>query len=106
MKFAYTQAAMVQDKVINKAVRMATTKLGYASLKDKQIQVITEFASGRDDFAALPTGYGKSLCYDCLPRVFDKLQSTKGSIVVVVSPLSALMKKKTGYFCCISNVGL
>ena len=72
-----TQTAMAQDKAIDKAVRMATAELGYASLKDKQIQVVTEFTSGRDVFAALPTGYGKSLCYGCLPRVFDKLRSIK-----------------------------
>ena len=98
MKFAYTQTAMAQDEAIDKAVRMATAELGYASLKDKQIQVVTEFASGRDVFAALPTGYGKSLCYGCLPRVFDKLRSIKGSIVVVVSPLSALMKDQVASF--------
>ena len=48
---------------------------------------------GRDVFVALPTGYGKSLCYCCLPRVVDLVRSVeKQSIVVVVSPLIALMK--------------
>ena len=37
--------------------------------KDKQKEVILNFVSGRDVFAALPTGYGKSLCYGCLPGV-------------------------------------
>ena len=45
-------------------------------------------------FVALPTGYGKSLCYCCLPRVVDLVRSVEkqSSIVVVVSPLIALMK--------------
>ena len=44
-------------------------------------------------FVALPTGYGKSLCYSCLPYVFDLIMcKEKQSIVVVVSPLVALMK--------------
>ena len=42
---------------------------------------------------ALPTGYGKSLCYGCLPGAFDRLRRSKAkSIVVVISPLVALMK--------------
>ncbi len=41
----------------------------------------------------LPTGYGKSLCYEILPIVFDELRGVeKKSIILVVSPLSALMK--------------
>ena len=52
-----------------------------------------EFAKGRDVFVSLPTGYGKSLCYVILPSVFDELRkSDKKSIVLVVSPLIALMK--------------
>ena len=48
---------------------------------------------GRDVFAVLPTGYGKSLCYGCLPLVFDRLHDgEERSIVVVVSPLIAIMK--------------
>ena len=44
-------------------------------------------------FVALPTGYGKSLCYCCLPSVFDRVRSVEEqSIVVVVCPLTALMK--------------
>ena len=32
----------------------------------------------RDVFPVLPMGYGKSLCYGCLPIVFDKLLGTGG----------------------------
>ena len=86
------------EAAIEGAVVSASAQLVYASLKDKQKAVITEFVSGKDVFAALPTGYGKSLCYGCLPRVFDDLRSSQGSIVVVVSPLSALMKDQVESF--------
>ena len=46
-------------------------KLGYGALKDLLLEVIKGIATGRDVFAVLPTGYGKSLCYGCLPLVFD-----------------------------------
>ena len=42
---------------------------------------------------SLPTGYGKSLYYILLPRIFYFMRGAKNkSIVVVVSPLTALMK--------------
>ena len=53
------------------------------------------FVKGRDVFAVLPTGYGKSLCFGCLTLVFDQLLGKEGedkSIVVVVTPLTAIMK--------------
>ena len=41
-----------------------------------------EFVNGRDMFAVLPTGYGKTLCYACLPLIFDELASrTTPSII-------------------------
>lgn len=68
--------------------------LAISKLKDLQMSVIVSFVLGRDVFGILPTGYGKSLCYQCLPLVFDKLNSVSSgaSIVVVLAPLTAIMK--------------
>ena len=71
---------------------MVASSLGYTSLKDEQLKVLSSFIAGNDVFAALPTGYGKSLCYACLPGVFDLLLSTSNSVVVVITPLTAIMK--------------
>ena len=52
------------------------------------------FLEGNDVFAVLPTGYRKSLCYTCLPVAFDLMNENEGSIVVVFTPLTAIMKDK------------
>ena len=50
------------------------------------------FVGGKDIFLSVPTGGGKSLCYAILPWVFNALKHRNGSLVIVVSPLIALMK--------------
>ena len=61
-------------------------------LRKEQKESVFKLATGKDVFVCLPTGYGKSMCYIILPCVFDLLYYMKKSIVLVVSPLSALMK--------------
>ena len=68
-------------------------KLGYLAVKDLQLQVISEVIRGHDEFAVLPTIYGKSLCYGCLPQVFDELYHPElPSIVCIISPLIAIIE--------------
>ena len=56
------------------------------------MDVIISVVKGEDVFGVLPTEYGKSLCYACLPWVFDNLYPIeKPSIVIVVSSLTAIM---------------
>ena len=42
-------------------------------------------------FLWLPTGFGKSVCYEVLPFVFDDKLGKDNSVVIVVSPLISLM---------------
>src|SRR5258705_2065977 len=58
---------------------------GFASFRPLQEEIIRDALSGRDVFALLPTGGGKSLCFQ-LPAL------VKPGLTVVVSPLIALMK--------------
>ena len=86
--------AAVETKRVEQAATAAANSLGFTQLKELQIGVIVPFVVGRDVFGILPTGYGKSLCYQCLPFIFDSLQSntSTASIIVVVTPLTAIMK--------------
>ena len=78
---------------VEAAASAAAKQLGYGALKDLQLEVIKGIATGRDVFAVLPTGYGKSLCYGCLPLVFDILHHpAKHSIVCVITPLTAIIQ--------------
>ena len=58
---------------------------GYDSFLPHQEEVISDSLAGRDVFALLPTGGGKSICYQ-LPALL------RPGLTVVVSPLIALMK--------------
>ena len=58
---------------------------GYESFRPLQESIITDSLAGRDVFALLPTGGGKSLCYQLSALI-------RGGLTVVVSPLIALMK--------------
>ena len=55
-------------------------------------RLIGGFLNGRDVFLTLPTGSGKSVRYVALPLLFDSLWHQEGHIVLVVSPLIALMQ--------------
>ena len=57
-------------------------------MKPTQMEVTLNFVRGRDVFAILPTGLGKSLRYAFLPTAFDAISNReRGHSVVVVTPL-------------------
>ena len=60
---------------------------GFSKFKGTQEQAINSLLSGKDTFVIMPTGGGKSLCYQ-LPGV-----SCEG-VAIIVSPLIALMKNQ------------
>ena len=77
---------MIAVAQIEDTLQSAVTRLGFDEAKDKQKEAVVTFASGRDIFVLLPTGYGKSLCYSCLPAclpcLFDILGLQTGEAAV------------------------
>ncbi|MBV8813460.1 MAG: RecQ family ATP-dependent DNA helicase [Verrucomicrobia bacterium] len=58
---------------------------GFREFREPQSEIITEILAGRDVFVVMPTGGGKSLCYQLPAILLD-------GVTIVVSPLVALMK--------------
>jgi ATP-dependent DNA helicase RecQ len=65
--------------------RLLRSVFGIEHLRDGQQRVIDSVLDGKDTLAIMPTGSGKSLCYQIPARILEGL-------TIVVSPLISLMK--------------
>ncbi len=77
-----------RDSIHPELRRVLEETFGFDQLRPGQAEVISDVMEGRPVIAIMPTGAGKSLCYQ-LPAV---VLAASGGVTLVVSPLIALMK--------------
>lgn len=70
---------------MNRAQSILQSTFGYDAFREPQGEIIHELEQGRDAFVLMPTGGGKSLCYQ-IPALL------RDGTAIIVSPLIALMQ--------------
>lgn len=79
-----TAATAPSKSTLKKALQ---ENFGFGTFKGEQEKIINSILSGKDTFVIMPTGGGKSLCYQ-LPAIMSE------GVAIIVSPLIALMKNQ------------
>src|ERR1041384_3526725 len=88
-----TATSKTQDGIEDHAAELAEARqllhsvFGFTAFRPGQADIIGTILSGRDVLAVMPTGSGKSLCYQ-LPALM------RPGLTIVVSPLIALMRNQ------------
>jgi len=77
---------------MERSIIYALERVGCPTITLKMEQRIKHLYEGKDVFLWLPTGFGKSLCYEVLPFVLDDKLGRHGSVVIVKIQVSCCEK--------------
>ena len=85
-----------KNRLTEKCYRKLKTTFGFSGFRDGQTEIINEILNKKNILAVMPTGSGKSLCYQfpafCFPNK-----------TIIISPLIALMADQTSY---LNSIGI
>lgn len=70
---------------MERPIKVLNRLFGYKEFRNGQFEIINNILKKRDSFCIMPTGGGKSICYQIPAFIFE-------GITIVISPLIALMK--------------
>ena len=96
--------ADITEEAWQRAFKAVKEQFEIDQLLPKQEDTLREFLKGHNVFVNLPTGYSKSLTFQCLIAADALFEKPRGSSVVVVkSPLRSLMEDQVAY---LTDVGV
>src|SRR5882757_3375597 len=82
-----TAVKAISEKKNQNLTTQLQNYFGFDGFKDPQEDIIKNLLAGNDTFVIMPTGGGKSLCYQLPAMISD-------GVAIIVSPLIALMKNQ------------
>jgi ATP-dependent DNA helicase RecQ len=89
MQMSLTDSGAAAPPTHDRAQHLLREVFGYEAFRGHQRAIIAAAVAGRDTLVLMPTGGGKSLCYQ-IPALL------RGGVGIVVSPLIALMQDQVG----------